>query len=94
MKDLSESPWPEIETKFNSGDKLKGTFEKMLDSGVIIKLDNDIEGFIPMSKISKDQKKDVIANLNDGDNVDLVVVEVKAEEKNVVLMLDETNVDD
>ena len=94
VKDLSESPWPEIETKFNSGDKLKGTFEKMLDSGVIIKLDNDIEGFIPMSKISKDQKKDVIANLNDGDNVDLVVVEVKAEEKNVVLMLDETNVDD
>ena len=94
VKDLSESPWPEIETKFNSGDKLKGTFEKMLDSGVIIKLDDDIEGFIPMSKISKDQKKDVIANLNDGDNVDLVVVEVKAEEKNVVLMLDETNVDD
>ena len=94
VKDLSESPWPEIETKFNSGDKLKGTFEKMLDSGVIIKLDNDIEGFIPMSKISKDQKKDVIGNLNDGDNVDLVVVEVKAEEKNVVLMLDETNVDD
>ena len=94
VKDLSESPWPEIETKFNSGDKLKGTFEKMLDSGVIIKLDNDIEGFIPMSKISKDQKKDVIANLNDGDNVDLVVVEVKAEEKNVVLMLDETNVND
>ena len=94
VKDLSESPWPEIETKFNSGDKLKGTFEKMLDSGVIIKLDNDIEGFIPMSKISKDQKKNVIGNLNDGDNVDLVVVEVKAEEKNVVLMLDETNVDD
>ena len=94
VKDLSESPWPEIETKFNSGDKLKGTFEKMLDSGVIIKLDDDIEGFIPMSKISKDQKKDVIANLNEGDNVDLVVVEVKAEEKNVVLMLDETNVDD
>ena len=94
VKDLSESPWPEIETKFNSGDKLKGTFEKMLDSGVVIKLDDDIEGFIPMSKISKDQKKDVIGNLNDGDNVDLVVVEVKAEEKNVVLMLDETNVDD
>ena len=48
-----------------------------------------------MAKVlAKDQKKDVIANLNDGDNVDLVVVEVKAEEKNVVLMLDETNVDD
>ena len=94
VKDLSDSPWPEIETKFNSGDKLKGSFEKMLDSGVIIKLNDDIEGFIPMSKISKDQKKDVISSLEAGDNIDLVVVEVKAEEKNVVLMLDESDVND
>ena len=94
VKDLSDSPWPEIETKFNSGDKLKGSFEKMLDSGVIIKLNDDIEGFIPMSKISKDQKKDVISSLEAGDNIDLVVVEVKAEEKNVVLMLDESDVTD
>ena len=94
VKDLSDSPWPEIETKFNSGDKLKGSFEKMLDSGVIIKLNDDIEGFIPMSKISKDQKKDVISSLEAGDNIDLVVVEVKAEEKNVVLMFDESDVTD
>ena len=66
----------------------------MLDSGVIIKLNDDIEGFIPMSKISKDQKKDVISSLEAGDNIDLVVVEVKAEEKNVVLMLDESDVTD
>ena len=47
-----------------------------------------------MSKISKDQKKDVISSLEAGDNIDLVVVEVKAEEKNVVLMLDESDVTD
>ena len=66
----------------------------MNDSGVIIKLDDEIEGLIPMSEISKDQKKNTISVLNEGDSLDLLVVEVKSEEKNITLMLDESNVDD
>lgn len=94
VKDLVENPWSDIESKFNSGDKLSSSFERMNDSGVIVKLQDDIEGFIPMSKISKEQKKDVIGSLNEGDNLDVLVVEVKADDKNITLMLDDTNVDD
>ena len=94
VKDLTDNPWKDIESKFNSGDKIKGSFEKMNDSGVIIKLDDEIEGLIPMSEISKDQKKNTISVLNEGDSLDLLVVEVKSEEKNITLMLDESNVDD
>ena len=94
VKDLVENPWSDIESKFNSGDKLSSSFERMNDSGVIVKLQDDIEGFIPMSKISKEQKKDVIGSLNEGDNLDVLVVEVKADDKNITLMLDDTNVND
>jgi small subunit ribosomal protein S1 len=94
FKDLVENPWSDIESKFNSGDKLSSSFERMNDSGVIVKLQDDIEGFIPMSKISKEQKKDVIGSLNEGDSLDVLVVEVKADDKNITLMLDDTNVDD
>ena len=94
VKDLTDNPWKDIESKFNSGDKIKGSFEKMNDSGVIIKLDDEIEGLIPMNEISKDQKKNTIRVLNEGDSLDLLVVEVKSEEKNITLMLDESNVDD
>jgi len=94
VKDLVENPWSDIESKFNSGDKLSSSFERMNDSGVIVKLQDDIEGFIPMSKISKEQKKDVIGSLNEGDSLDVLVVEVKADDKNITLMLDDTNVDD
>ena len=66
----------------------------MNDSGVIIKLDDEIEGLIPMNEISKDQKKNTISVLNEGDSLDLLVVEVKSEEKNITLMLDESNADD
>jgi len=94
VKDLVENPWSDIESKFNSGDKLSSSFERMNDSGVIVKLQDDIEGFIPMSKISKEQKKDVIGSLNEGDSLDVLVVEVKAGDKNITLMLDDTNVND
>ena len=66
----------------------------MNDSGIIIKLDDEIEGLIPMNKISKDQKKTVVSSLNEGDALDLLVVEVKSDDKNIILMLDESNVDD
>src|SRR6056300_392983 len=94
VKDLIENPWFDIESKFSSGDKLSGLFQRVNDSGVIVNLQDDIEGFIPMSKISKDQKKDVIGSLNEGDNLDLLVVEVKSDDKNITLMLNDSNVND
>ena len=94
VKDLSENPWEGIESKFNSGDKIKGSFEKLNDLGIVIKLGDEIEGLIPMSKVSKDQKKNMVSNLNEGDSLDLLVVEVKSEEKYITLMLDDSNVDD
>ena len=94
VKDLSENPWEGIESKFNSGDKIKGSFEKLNDLGIVIKLGDEIEGLIPMNKVSKEQKKNVVSNLNEGDSLDLLVVEVKSEEKYITLMLDDSNVDD
>ena len=46
------------------------------------------------NKVSKDQKKNVFSSLNEGDSLDLLVVEVKPDDKNIILMLDESNVDD
>ncbi len=94
VKDLTENPWESIESNFSSGDKIKGLFLKMSDSGALIKLDNEIRGLIPLNEISKDQKKNIISELNEGDSLDLIVVEVKSDEKNITVMLDESNVGD
>ena len=94
VKDLTDNPWENIESNFSSGDKIKGLFQKMSDSGALIKLDNEIQGLIPLNEISKDQKKNIISELNEGDSLDLIVVEVKSDEKNITLMLDESNVGD
>ena len=75
-------------------DRIKGSFEKLNDLGIVIKLGDEIEGLIPMNKVSKEQKKNMVSNLNEGDSLDLLVVEVKSEEKYITLMLDDSKVDD
>ena len=93
VKDLTESPWPNITEKYSSGDKLKGTISDINDSGVLIDMDDDVIGIVPSDKISKELKKDYLPSVEPGDSIDLLVVEVKEQDKNVILMLDQPDAD-
>ena len=93
VKDLTENPWPAITEKYSSGDKIKGVISDINDSGVIIDMDNDVIGIVPSDKISKELKKKYLNSIEPGDTIDLLVVEVKEQDKNVILMLDQPNVE-
>jgi len=54
---------------------------------------NDIVGLVPSDKISKDLKKDYLPSIEPGDSINLLVVEVKEQDKNVILMLDQPDAD-
>ena len=93
VKDLTESPWPAITEKYSSGDKLKGVISDINDSGILIDMDDEIIGLVPSDKISRELKKDYLNSIEPGDTIDLLVVEVKEQDKNVILMLDQPNVE-
>jgi len=93
VKDLIESPWPAITEKYSSGDKLKGTILDINDSGILIDMDDDVIGLVPSDKTSQELKKDYLTSIEPGDTIDLLVVEVKEQDKNVILMLDQPNVE-
>ncbi|MGL1901864.1 MAG: 30S ribosomal protein S1, partial [Fibrobacterales bacterium] len=57
MKHLEEDPWDTIEEKFKNGDEVKGKIVRMLDRGVVVELENGVEGFIPTNKLTKDNIK-------------------------------------
>ena len=93
MKDLTENPWSEIVAKYSSGDKLKGSVATISDSGVVVDMEDDVVGLVPSNKISKELKKDYLPSIETGDSIDLLVVEVKEQDKNVILMFDQPDVD-
>ena len=93
MKQMTENPWPEIEKQYLSGQKIKGTFNNLTDSGMIISLENDIEGFVSVDKISKKLRKNYLSSIKQGELVDLLVVEVEEKDKKVILMLNQPDED-
>ena len=93
MKQLTENPWPEIKKQYLSGQAIQGTFNNLTDSGMVINLENDIEGFVPVDKISKKLRKNYLSSIKQGELVDLLVVEVEEKDKRVILMLNQPDED-
>ena len=56
-------------------------------------MEDDVVGLVPADKISKELKKDYLPSIEPGDSIDLLVVEVKEQDKNVILMFDQPDVD-
>ena len=93
MKQMTENPWSEIKKQYLSGQAIQGTFNSLTDSGMVIGLENDIEGFVPIDKISKKLRKNYLSSIKQGELVDLLVVEVEEKDKRVVLMLNQPDED-
>ena len=93
MKQMTENPWSEIKKQYLSGQAIQGTFNSLTDSGMVIGLENDIEGFIPIDKISKKLRKNYLSSIKQGELVDLLVVEVEEKDKRVILMFNQPDED-
>jgi small subunit ribosomal protein S1 len=86
---VEDDPWPELVKYFETGKKIKGEIIRILDRGVIVQLDKDVEGIIPFGAHSKKDRKLISGNFKAGASIEAIVMEVKPEEKKVVLFIDE-----
>lgn len=93
MKEMTENPWSEIKKQYLSGQAIQGTYNSLTDSGMVIGLENDIEGFVPIDKIAKKLRKNYLSSIKQGELVDLLVVEVEEKDKRVILMLNQPDED-
>jgi small subunit ribosomal protein S1 len=88
LKQISDNPWPEIIKYFETGKEVSGDIIRVLDKGIILQLEMDVEGIIPFGKKPKKKRKEVVSDLKPGVNVSGNVMEVKPEEKKVILFSD------
>ena len=89
IKQLDEDPWPELLKIYETGSTHSGEIVKILDKGIILVLENEIEGIIPFGKQTKKQRKEISQKYNVGEKISGSVLEVKPENKKVVLFSDE-----
>lgn len=93
LKQVEEDPWPELVKVFETGKKVEGEIVRILDKGIILLLEQEVEGLIPFGRQSKRQRKELTAKYKAGQLVSGVVMEVKPDDKKVIVFVDELSSD-
>ena len=87
-KQIFDDPWDKLEQKFAVGMNTQGTILRILDRGVVVALEGDIEGFVPAFQLGQDVKKPAEA-FNTGDELPLRVIEFDKDQRKIVLSVRE-----
>lgn len=84
-KQLQEDPWPQIAKKYSNGTECLGSVCKVLDRGVVVSLDGDVEGFVPVSQLGHKDLTDPTGIFNENDQLPLQVIEFDRNQHKIVL---------
>lgn len=89
LKQIQDDPWPEINNHFESGKEVSGEIIRVLDKGIIIQLEMDVEGIIPFGKMSKKDRRGLASQYEVGANLSGIVMKVSPEDKKIILFKEE-----
>jgi len=89
LKQVTDDPWPELMKKFETGKEITGEIIRILEKGIILQLEDDVEGIVPFGGRSKKSRKEVLTKLSTGDSLTGHVMEVKPDDKKVVVFIEE-----
>ncbi len=84
-KQLGDDPWPAIAEKFAIGSECLGRIVKVLDRGIIVDLDGEVEGFAPAAQLGHKELANPAAAFKAGDDIPLQVIELEQGQRKIVL---------
>ncbi len=87
-KQIFDDPWETLERKCQVGTVTTGTIIRILDRGVVVSLENDVEGFVPAFQLGDGIKKPG-ESFNPGDELPLKVIEFDKAQRKIILSVRE-----
>jgi len=88
-RQVLDDPWPELVNYFEAGNEVSGEIIRILDKGIIIQLEKEVEGIIPFGKMSKKDRRSLANQYEVGANLSGIVMKVSPEDKKVILYKEE-----
>jgi len=86
IKQVTEDPWPAIKEHFAVNSVHKGKVIRLLDKGIILEFpDYDVEGIVPLNEFRKRERKNILQQFEIGQEVEVKVVRVDANDKKIVV---------
>ena len=88
-RQVQDDPWPEIVEYYDAGKEVSGQIIRVLEKGIIIQLEMDVEGIIPFGKMSKRDRRAMAGQYEIGANLSGIVMKVSPDDKKVILYKEE-----
>ena len=88
-KQTIENPWPELAVQYAVGKTTDGRISRLLERGVVVDLEGDVEGFIPVSQLGLSDLQTPQTHFSEHDELPLKVVEFDEEQRKIVLSVKE-----
>jgi small subunit ribosomal protein S1 len=85
IKDLEDNPWPQLSDKYGVGIETEGKVVRLLDKGVVVDHDGEVEGFVPISQLGYRNLENPADKFREGDQLVLKVIESDADNRRIVL---------
>jgi small subunit ribosomal protein S1 len=88
IKQLSQDPWNDLATQFAVGVEIETEVVRILDRGIVVNLNANVEAFIPLGQLGQEMQHPSQA-YKTGDKVPARVVEFDSEGRKIVLSVSE-----
>jgi len=93
LKQLEDSPWEDIGTKYPIGSRVTGEVVNLMPYGAFVKLEHGIEGLVHISEMSWTKRVNHPSEIvNIGDSVDVVVLDIDKDKQEISLGMKQTEV--
>ncbi|MGI6402122.1 MAG: 30S ribosomal protein S1 [Thermoguttaceae bacterium] len=91
LKQLTLSPWEEVELKYPVGSRVHGTVVNVMSYGAFVKLEEGVEGLVHISEMSWTKRinhpNEIVSN---GDEIDVVILGINKDKQEISLGLKQT----
>lgn len=87
IKQLTRSPWEALKEKYPPRSRVSGVITGIVPFGIFVKLEDDIEGLVHISEVSRKKIERIEEKFGVGDHVDAVVLGVDVERRRLSLSM-------
>ncbi len=87
LKQVQDDPWLQLSEKFQPGVSTVGRVSRILERGIVVDLESDLEGFVPISHLGWDNLASPADLFEEKDEIPLKVISLDQQQRRIVLSL-------
>lgn len=89
IKDINNDPWNSVKEEMQVGGIINVKVLKLIERGAFVEVKLGVEAFLPISELSEDRVMKVSNVVNVGDEIDVMIIDIKNKDKKMVVSLKE-----